>query len=215
MITFEEFFLKKKIDLETFQASKPDLFMEFKAHFAQMNEKSFDHTKKYWFNDLRREFHLSEEKEVILKEALKPKETPPISAVVEETIKESTTVVKPAGFKPRFNAPVAERIKEHVPVEKESEEVQKPAGFKPRFKARVTPHQKEKEPEAEGKKEVAELPKPLGFKPRFKAGVTGKPEEVKKEEETEEEKPIVSKPAGFKPRFKAGQTAAKPKDENE
>lgn len=52
-MTFEEFFLKKKIDLDSFKQGKPDVFAEFVAHYEVMSEKSFDHTKKYWFNNLR------------------------------------------------------------------------------------------------------------------------------------------------------------------
>lgn len=60
MITFEEFFRKKKINLVQFQASEPGLFAEFSSHYPLMGEKSFDHTKKYWFNGLRRTYPLRE-----------------------------------------------------------------------------------------------------------------------------------------------------------
>lgn len=55
-MTFEEFFHKKKIDLLALKQAEPALFEEFKNHYEQMGEKSFDHTKKYWFNKLRRGF---------------------------------------------------------------------------------------------------------------------------------------------------------------
>ncbi|HEY9560211.1 MAG TPA: hypothetical protein VIR29_05420 [Anseongella sp.] len=57
-MTFEEFFQKKKIDLTTLGAERPALLDEFKKHFEAMGEKSFDHTKKYWFNKLRRAYPL-------------------------------------------------------------------------------------------------------------------------------------------------------------
>ena len=38
-MTFEEFFKKKRIDLDALQAAEPALFSEFKTHFEQMGEK--------------------------------------------------------------------------------------------------------------------------------------------------------------------------------
>ena len=60
-MTFDEFFKKKRIDLPALQKAEPALFSEFKAHYEQMGEKSFDHTKKYWFNKRRRQFPLAVE----------------------------------------------------------------------------------------------------------------------------------------------------------
>ncbi|SMO59614.1 hypothetical protein SAMN06265350_104132 [Solitalea koreensis] len=57
-MTFEEFFAKKKINLQALKKVQPELFDEFKTHFELMGEKSFDHSKKFWFNKLRREFLL-------------------------------------------------------------------------------------------------------------------------------------------------------------
>ena len=65
------FFLKKKIDLELFRQGDPNLFDEFASHYEVMSEKSFDHTKKYWFNNLRHIYPLSEVKEAALKQAVK------------------------------------------------------------------------------------------------------------------------------------------------
>jgi hypothetical protein len=45
-MTFDEFFLKKKIDLDNFKLGKPEIFAEFVSHYEQMSEKSLDHTKK-------------------------------------------------------------------------------------------------------------------------------------------------------------------------
>ena len=70
-MTFEEFFIKKKIDLVQLKSAEPGLFSEFKSHFELMGEKSFDQVKKFWFNKLRRSYHLKEEpkpaKETIVK----------------------------------------------------------------------------------------------------------------------------------------------------
>ena len=60
-MTFEEFFKKKRIDLPALEKAEPALLSEFKTHFEQMGEKSFDHTKKYWFNKLRLTYHLAPE----------------------------------------------------------------------------------------------------------------------------------------------------------
>lgn len=57
-MTFEEFFQKKKIDLVALGTERPALLDEFRKHFEAMGEKSFDHTKKYWFNKLRRAYPL-------------------------------------------------------------------------------------------------------------------------------------------------------------
>lgn len=190
MMTFEEFFLKKKIDLEDLAKSKPELYTEFRTHFEQMSEKSFDHTKKYWFNQLRHEFPLSEEKETMLKEAFKPKEIP--STPVAEEIKELASSPKPSGFKPRFKAAnLAESEKPKaesgdIKEEKTEAPTSKPPGFKPRFKAGQTQQAESEKPKAEGediKEEKTEAPtsKPAGFKPRFKAGQTS----VKKDDTSE------------------------------
>nr|MBC7613186.1 hypothetical protein [Pseudopedobacter sp.] len=134
MMTFEEFFLKKKIDLEQLAQYKPEIFAEFKSHFEQMSEKSFDHTKKYWFNDLRRKFPLSEEKETALKEAFKPTEIP--SAPITEEIKKVSEAPKSTGFKPRFKPALIQ--KEKVILEEKVETVMKPSGFKPKFKSKIS-----------------------------------------------------------------------------
>lgn len=222
MMTFEEFFLKKKIELEDLAKGNPELFSEFRTHFEQMSEKSFDHTKKYWFNNLRHEFPLSEEKGTALKEAFKPKEIP--SAPITEEIKQVTKSPKPSGFKPRFKAQnLAESSKpkaesENIEEGKTETTIPKPAGFKPRFKAGVTkPIESSDEPKTEAQP-VEEKPKaaaPSGFKPRFKAGITKTSEEASKAEESQEKEtdaPKTTAPSGFKPRFKAGQTSVKKDD---
>ena len=183
MMTFEQFFLKKKIDLIALQATKPDLLLEFKDHFAQMGEKSFDHTKKYWFNQLRLSHKLSEEDELKLKEELNPvKEIAPQQEVDRDLVTEvEAPIIKSPGFKPRFKAPIATVTNE----EKVSEpsEISKPAtGFKPRFKATATIVKPEELETAKPVEEiVAEIKKPAGFKPRFKAANTPVKQEKKEE----------------------------------
>ncbi|TKC00140.1 hypothetical protein [Pedobacter cryophilus] len=216
MMSFEEFFFKKKIDLIALAATKPDLFLEFKEHYALMGEKSFDHTKKYWFNQLRLSHKLSEEDEVQLKAALFPaKEV--IANKQEQT--EITTVTKAPGFKPRFKAPTTSS---HPPVEKALEEpfetTEIPVtvtGFKPRFKATSTLVKQEEPETLKAEEEIKDQPKiPVtGFKPRFKAAYAPvKQEEPELTISVEEIKEETVKPIGFKPRFKAGSTPSKQED---
>lgn len=183
-MTFEQFFLKKKIDLIALQATKPDLFLEFKAHYAQMSEKSFDHTKKYWFNQLRLSHKLSEEDELKLKEELNPvKEIAP-QQVANRNLVTETSIIKAPGFKPRFKAPIATNIPDEPVLEPAPVvEVSKPAtGFKPRFKAATTIVKPEELETAKPIEEiVAEVKKPTGFKPRFKAGNTSSKQENKED----------------------------------
>lgn len=213
-MTFEEFFLKKKIDLNKLKQADDGLYTQFKSHFTLMGEKSFDHTKKYWFNKLRKDFRLSEEEESRLKALYqKPLET----AVKEEKTTEVEAVIaKPAGFKPKFKAATVapKETEENTSSNPSTEEttIAKPAGFKPRFKAGATPVKSE-ETKAEQPiptPETAESKSttPVGFKPRFKAGATTiKTEETKTEEPISATKTEESKPAvGFKPRFKATKT---------
>jgi hypothetical protein len=194
-MTFEEFFKKKRIDLAALETGEPALFSEFKAHYEQMGEKSFDHTKKYWFNKTRRQFPLAPEVKT---------EKPHISnQVAEQTITESLseTVIPSAppkmGFVPKFrpgNMPKPAT----VPDDKKAESVNQ----QPNEQSETPPQPK------------------LGFVPKFRAGNMPKsptPVEEKKEEITEKpiteeskenatstgEKPIETsapKPA-YKPRF--------------
>ncbi len=223
-MTFEEFFLKKKIDLELFRQGDPNLFDEFVSHYEVMSEKSFDHTKKYWFNNLRHIYPLSEVKEAALKQAVKA--VPPGEKPENETVAPTvTTTIKAPAFKPRFKVKTTEPgIAETAETHSEETEsvAPKPTGFKPRFKAGASTVAKSEETaEKAGVKPAQdatpETPnKPAGFKPRFKAGVTGAvkyaepietKEETKSVEESAPQEP-TSKPAGFKPRFKAGVTGA-------
>jgi hypothetical protein len=206
-MTFEEFFKKKRIDLPALQQGEPALFSEFKTHYEQMGEKSFDHTKKYWFNKIRRQYNLPPE----IKTEKPVIENQLAEQTVNESLNELSTPAQKLGFVPKFKAPAPSKPAE-TPIEEKKEEApattQPKVGFTPRFKASVT---KPVEAPAEEKKEetsAATQPK-LGFTPKFKAGVTkpaDPPVDEKKEEVPAEEKPKI----GFTPRFKAGVTKPKP-----
>ncbi|QMV70122.1 hypothetical protein HS960_21785 [Sphingobacterium paramultivorum] len=214
-MTFEEFFIKKKIDLKALKAADGPLFEEFKAHYSAMGEKSFDHSKKFWFNKLRKSFHLIEEETQVAKPAVKQAATNTLS----DTSNAETT--KPAGFKPRFKTAITPTVdeakttsKEEAPDSAKTGTDSAPTGFKPRFKAGVTkaPDEAASIPTSEETTDEAatSAPKPTGFKPRFKAGVTKTPDTTANTpdtaETTDETAASAPKPTGFKPRFKAGIT---------
>ncbi|SEM83467.1 hypothetical protein SAMN05216436_10871 [bacterium A37T11] len=212
-MTFEEFFVKKKIDLGLLKIQQPALYDEFQLHFRLMGEKSFDHTKKYWFNRLRKDFLLCEETVTILPETKILTSNPSQNRL--ETPSGNSLATKPAGFKPRFKVGVTAAPKPADDVVPETtHEVAKPA--------EVLTNE-----ETKTKKNAAVASKPVGFKPRFKAGVTATkptdellskpiPEESNPVQETSDKEttqsdipPAASKPTGFKPRFKAGVTTIK------
>src|SRR5665213_4069274 len=100
-MTFEEFFKKKRIDLVALEKAEPALFSEFKAHYEQMGEKSFDHTKKYWFNKVRRLYLLPPE--------FKTEKVHIENPLAEQTVTESLTEAPAVpstnlGFVPKFKA---------------------------------------------------------------------------------------------------------------
>lgn len=183
------------------RSAKPDLYEEFRRDYTQMGEKSFDHTKKYWFNRLRKEFLL----EVIEV----PKEVPASvpTATGGKGIVSGNTGAKPTGLSST-----------------------RPAGFKPRFKPGITASAKSTEDpmthggDTQSNPQSAAEPtspaKSIGFKPRFKAGVTPvKKSDIDEEPNPDAPKPTTessmetrSKPLGFKPRFKAGKTTGKKDD---
>src|SRR5690606_21072754 len=144
-MTFEEFFMKKRIDLTQLQRARPSLYEEFRDHYAQMSEKSFDHTKKYWFNRLRKDFLL----EVI--DTPKSSAGSKVAANVAEQVPTNIAAAEPAGsastsspaFKPRF----------------------KPNVVKPMVDGPAAPKQ------GNGDEPAQPNAKPIGFKPRFRAGV--------------------------------------------
>ena len=171
---FEEFFKKKRIDLAALGKAEPALLSEFKTHFEQMGEKSFDHTKKYWFNKLRLIYHLAPEpkvEKVVIENRL-------AEQTITEALSETTPPPANAGFKPRFKPGMAKPVEAPVTEAGKPEESTEPTapppanvGFKPRFKAGVTkPAESEQKEEpkvepAEDKPAESTEPKPanIGF----------------------------------------------------
>lgn len=185
-MTFEAFFIKKKIDLSALESGDTALFAEFKRHYALMGEKSFDHSKKYWFNKLRKQYALPENVQAVDTGVDAPVD---LNGNKKIAAKESPQAVKPVGFKPRFKAANASA---QTIEKKEDQAPTPPTGFKPMFKAGVVKKaaeapnatdQTNKQETGQPKKDSADKPgdthaeapvKPKGFTPRFKAGVTKK-----------------------------------------
>ena len=214
-MSFEEFFKKKRIDLDALQRGVPALFSEFKDHFEQMGEKSFDHTKKYWFNKLRLEYPAAIE--------AKPEKVKIDNPLAEQTITESLIEgAAPApklGFTPKFRSASVPKPAEPAEEAKTGEQPEVPApklGFTPKFRSASVP-----KPAAEPAEQPLEESKPaeqpeatpapkLGFKPKFKAANLPKPDAeaaepppVEKAADTpapSSAEDTVPKPA-YKPRF--------------
>ena len=94
-MTFEEFLLKKKIYPAQLQLAESALFSEFNSHFNQMGEKSFDHSKKFWFNKLRRLYHLKEEPKA-------PKEANGINRLASQAEPLISPTIQATGYTPKF-----------------------------------------------------------------------------------------------------------------
>lgn len=214
-MTFEEFFKKKRIDLDALEKGNPALFFEFKTHFNQMGEKSFDHTKKYWFNNLRKIYHLAAE--------IKTEKPKIENQLAEQTVTDSLneaaepTPAPKLGFVPKFRANVAKPAEDAAAEEKKEDIPAAPKpGFTPRFKAANMA--KPADAPASEEKPAGETPAPTtpkpGFTPRFKAGVTKLADTAPvAEEKKEEEAPAPAPPQlGFKPKFKP---TTPPKSEGE
>jgi len=186
-MTFEEFLIKKKIDPVQLQDADQDFFDEFKSHFNQMGEKSFDHSKKFWFNKLRRAHPLEEQVKIFaVAEVL---EAPQAEAMVPQA--EALEVLS-------FEAPMAEALEA------------KPA-FKPRFKANITASKTEVKNNQveETATPVPEAAKPTetekpSYKPRFKAPAKPADEFQDKESGIDTQKETVDPKPAYRPRFKAG-----------
>ncbi len=195
-MTFEEFFKKKRIDLAALEKAEPVLFGEFKTHFEQMGEKSFDHTKKYWFNKLRRQYQLALE--------IKTEKPHIANPLAEQTITESLGEKVPIastpkmGFIPKLRAGSTSDTtvpkKEEVPAapvanNKEETTDNEPAapklGFIPKFKAGITKPVTEQKEEPSTNEQTSTTAPKLGFTPKFKAGIT-KPVSESKEEVPEQ-----------------------------
>ncbi len=121
-MTFEEFFKKKRIDLVALEQGESGLFSEFKINYEQVGEKSFDHTKKYWFNKLRRQFPLAIE----VKTEKAHIANPLAEQTVTESLSETTTESPPPklGFVPKFKA--GNMPKPAVKIDEKTEEVSSP-----------------------------------------------------------------------------------------
>jgi len=218
MLTFDEFFKKKRVDLTALEKAEPLLFFEFKTHYEQMGEKSFDHTKKYWFNKTRRQYPLAPE--------VKTEKPHIANPIAEQTITESLSETAPAtpltpkvGFTPKFRAavvakPVVEDKKDELPVVPNEPVTSenppaKPAGFVPRFKMKPKAEGEESTPAAvEPSSDEPAAAKPAGFVPRFK---------MKPKVEAEESAPPVAEeappaPSEKKPAYKPRFVPPKPKE---
>lgn len=230
-MTFEDFLKKKKIDPVQLEMAERALFSEFESDFNKMGDKSFEYSKKFWFNKLRRAHPLKEETKPVKTEETSPSKTAAEPSKSEESIPAANASTNPKPlFKPRFKAQVPATGAEESADKKESPNPAPPPAFKPRFRA-ASPVIKEEEKENEVKPEGAV--KPTGFKPRFKASapptaVKSEPEEtvktVAKKDQTEisedsntahtetpEEKESTHKPA-YKPRFKPSMVKKDPEE---
>ena len=195
MLTFEEFFKKKRIDLQQLQQAEPALFAEFSKDYPLMGEKSFDYTKKYWFNNLRHLYPLPQ--------APKPHkvQAEAISQMAVQGVTVAAAQNLDAGIeRPKFTEDnLPELVANNVPEQDElATENLQPAteGAKPAFKPRFNMQNIKKEvvktvseteiqnpePEAEIKAEPAtENPQPKteeakpAYKPRFQMKNIPKP----------------------------------------
>lgn len=135
-MTFEKFLLKKKIDPVQLQSAEPSLFSEFRSHYSQMGEKSFDHSKKFWFNKLRRLYHLKEEPKVIKV----PDEPNKLAAQAEPLISPS---IQATGYTPRFKSKIVPAA-ETGPAETTEKDIPEKPVYKPRFKpSMINPKEKD------------------------------------------------------------------------
>lgn len=202
-MTFEEFLIKKKIDAIQLKAKEQAFFSEFESHFLQMGEKSFDHSKKFWFNKLRRTYHLKEEPKPV-KEEGKIDRIP--GSAQNKSVNEVINQEKPA-YAPRFKAASAQKADQSV----QNTESNPPPAYIPRFKAAIKTAQKVEETGL-NKEESEEKAKPI-YKPRFKAQIPA--EEDKLPEMPAEAIPQSDEPAkpAYKPRFKPGMTKKNPETE--
>jgi hypothetical protein len=161
---FLEFLVKKKIDRVLFNNAQPELYQEFEREYAQMGPKSFDHSKKFLFNKLRRAYHLKAEPK-----PAKPPPPPPELASQAESL-ESPTIEQKLPYVPRFKSPAAPAAENPA-----NEAPAKPA-FKPRFKPSMVkqagkpaadePVAEEKLVAEEKPKTEEEVPK-SAYKPKF------------------------------------------------
>lgn len=227
MLTFEAFFEKKKIDLVALSNVNPALYAEFKLHYEQMGEKSFDHTKKFWFNRLRKDFQLKTQltNPVPVVQNAIAEQAKQLSSTTVEQISHTIDAVPPISFKPRLAKP----HKEHTPdssietTEQNSPEIKKPA-FKPGFMKTKDNKPTEETVSAESQQVADSTKKPV-FKPRALAKLsTPTPKDENNDSNSErlsENSPQLQtaqpiKPLGFKPRSLVSKaTTTIPKEQQE
>lgn len=199
-MTFEEFFTKKRIDLAGLQADEPALFLEFKTHFEAMGEKSFDHTKKYWFNKLRLRFHLQPDQ--------KPEKVHIENKIAEQTIVETLTESIPGKTK----------TTEEISTDEKQAPMIKGAAFKPRFKPgmQAAKHIGEGE-SATSTPEVNKAAEEIDQSPPFEKEKEAMQDLADRTPRITDGEPAekaadapMTKPAGFKPRFNAKAVPPKP-----
>lgn len=199
-MTFEEFFSKKKIDLQALQIAEPHLFAEFKEHYQQMGEKSFDHTKKFWFNKLRRLYVLATPAQadqtlgadkIVAQAEILP------SPSISQDPAPVNVIAKPA-FKPRFTKAPAktEGPADNAPQDDIANTEIPSSPAKPAFKPRMArPTKPVANAEAINTQPLKDTP------PKQEQGVNDDTPVQKGDESTSPQR--VAPPA-FKPRFVAG-----------
>jgi hypothetical protein len=202
-MTFEEFLIKKKIDPVLLKTAEQLLFFEFENHFIQMGEKSFDHSKKFWFNKLRRTYHLKEEAKPARVEADTSK-LPPSATKEQETNSSLTEPAKQekSAYIPRFKAGPIQ--KEELPAETDT-----PPAYKPRFKTAIKIQEQAEDTNLNKEPESGEKVKPV-YKPRFKAQIAAPEAPLPENKEESPPQPNDQPKPAYKPRFKPGLTKKGP-----
>ena len=187
-MTFEDFLIKKRIDPVKLKAKEQSFFSEFESHFQQMGEKSFDHSKKFWFNKLRRTYHLKEEIKIVA--------TPDNS---HEKLSTEPSIQEKPIYKSRFNTAKTQ----HNDLITQETEAKTTPKYIPRFKAAVNVSEQNLAAEIDKNAESEQKVVPI-YKPRFKAKIG---EIGEKQSEIQEESAPDSNPkSAYKPRFKPGIT---------
>jgi len=201
-MTFEEFMAKKKIDLFQFKTAEPAMFSEFESHYNQMGPKSFDHSKKFLFNKIRRAYHLKEEPKPVL-----ARETIEINEIASQAEPLLSPSVAATVYTPRFRAGEEKDAKSgKLKAESGTGDEPKPA-YVPRFKSPVaTSHEPPQTPSENSDLSPQTSDKKPAYVPRFKPQPV-KSAEVSPEEETKDN-PLEQAKSVFMPRFKPGITAA-------
>ena len=171
-MSFEEFFIKKKIDLDQLEKADPQLYREFREHFLLMGEKSFDHSKKFWFNKLRHLYHLQT----------------PVKETVTQTESQIASQAEPLSSPTIEQQPSQIQSSEAAAMEEGTAASKAPA-FKPRFKPRTAVSQAEESAKSEAAEPSASSPagsaeqdalkpaKKPAFRPRNIKPVSGNPSE--------------------------------------